>query len=399
MDEVLAEIRFDGQRYGYWQKVDIRESVDDLCASVRLAITRPGTGDSLGLTANTVADVLIGDGLVTKVRPDSVRRKVDADSHAIYIEARSLGRELVDCQYSKTLSGLKLGEIVKRICSTFKVPVKIEVETAVVADVEYDGADMVILDPLPASKAPLVTAAKRLDVRSSFANPNYQYQIQADEIVVKDAAGNSVLLTNVLANGDITVAGANGLDTGAEAANAWYAIWLIYNSTTQTYASLLSTNGTNPMMPAGYTYKALVSYVRNNATSNFLAFHQRGDLYQYKSPIAVLSAGTATVVTAIDIGSVVPGDAKSVMLFLSKQTPASVGQSTGIVCAGPAGATTAYLGALAYSGGNAQSGYSNGELMLEWAEYQANIYYQNTGGSGSMTVNVNGFRLSGICSY
>lgn len=134
MDEVLAEIRFDGQRYGYWQKVDIRESVDDLCASVRLAITRPGTGDSLGLTANTVADVLIGDGLVTKVRPDSVRRPVDADSHAIYIEARSLGRELVDCQYSKTLSGLKLGEIVKRICSTFKVPVKIEAETAVVPD-------------------------------------------------------------------------------------------------------------------------------------------------------------------------------------------------------------------------------------------------------------------------
>lgn len=132
MDEAKAEIRFDGQRYGFWQKVDIRESVDDLCASVRLAIARPGTGDSLGLTANTVANVLIGDSLVSTVRPDSVRRPVDADSHAIYLEARSLGRELVDCQYSKTLSGLTLGEIVKRICSTFKVPVKIEAETAVV---------------------------------------------------------------------------------------------------------------------------------------------------------------------------------------------------------------------------------------------------------------------------
>lgn len=134
MDEALAEIRFDGQRYGFWQKVDIRESVDDLCASVRLAITRPGTGDSLGLSANTIADVLIGGGLVTRVRPDSVRRKVAADSHAIAIEARSLGRELVDCQYSKTLSGLTLGEIVKRICEPFKVPVKIAAETAVVPD-------------------------------------------------------------------------------------------------------------------------------------------------------------------------------------------------------------------------------------------------------------------------
>lgn len=134
MDEALAEIRFDGQRYGFWQKVDIRESVDDLCASVRLAITRPGTGDSLGLSANTVADVLVGGGLVTRVRPDSVRRKVAADSHAIAIEARSLGRELVDCQYSKTLSGLSLGEIVKRVCEPFKVPVKIAAETAVVPD-------------------------------------------------------------------------------------------------------------------------------------------------------------------------------------------------------------------------------------------------------------------------
>lgn len=132
MDEAPVELRFNNKRYGYWQKLDIRASVDDLCASVRLAITRPGAGDSLGLTANTVADVLIGGTLVTTIRPDEVRRSVDADSHAIYVEARSLGRELVDCQYSKTLSGLKLGEIVKRLCSTFKVPVKIEAETAVV---------------------------------------------------------------------------------------------------------------------------------------------------------------------------------------------------------------------------------------------------------------------------
>lgn len=130
----MVEIRFDGQRYGFWQKVDIRESVDDLCASVRLSITRPGTGDSLGLTANTVVDVLIGGDRVTTIRPDSVRRQVDTDSHTIHMEARSLGRELVDCQYSKTLSGLKLGEIVKRLCGTFKVPVKIDAETAVVPD-------------------------------------------------------------------------------------------------------------------------------------------------------------------------------------------------------------------------------------------------------------------------
>lgn len=134
MDEVGVEIRFDGQRYGFWQRVEIRESVDDLCASVHLAYAQAGAGGSLGLTPNTVVDVLIGGATVTTVRSDTRRRRVESDSHTLRFDGRSLGRELVDCQYSKTLSGLKLGEIVKRICSTFKVPVKVDVETAVVPE-------------------------------------------------------------------------------------------------------------------------------------------------------------------------------------------------------------------------------------------------------------------------
>lgn len=132
MPNTDIELRFDGQRYGSWEKVDVRTSVDDLCSAVRLTVARPGTGNSLGITANTVIDVLANNTLSTTVRPDSIRRSVDATSHAVHIEMRSLGRELVDCQYSKTLSGLKLAEIVKRICDTFKVPVKIDADTAVV---------------------------------------------------------------------------------------------------------------------------------------------------------------------------------------------------------------------------------------------------------------------------
>lgn len=132
MDSAAVELQFDGLRYGFWQRVALRESVDDLCGSVRLGLTRPGTGDALGLTANTVVKVMIGDELVTTVRTDSVRRQVDAGSHTILMEGRSLGRELVDCQYSTTLNGLRLSELVKRICGAFKVPVKIAAETAVV---------------------------------------------------------------------------------------------------------------------------------------------------------------------------------------------------------------------------------------------------------------------------
>lgn len=130
----MVELLFNGRRYGFWQKVEIRESVDDLCAGVRLAITRPGTGDALGLTPNTVVQVLVDGMLVSTVRPDSIHRQVDANSHTISIDARSLGRELVDCQISTTLKGLRLGEIVRRLCERFEVPVKLASQTAVVPE-------------------------------------------------------------------------------------------------------------------------------------------------------------------------------------------------------------------------------------------------------------------------
>ncbi|WP_435626987.1 phage baseplate assembly protein [Candidatus Ferrigenium straubiae] len=130
----LVEIQFDGKRYGFWKNVRIRGSVDELCQAVQLGVTLPGSGDSLGLNANTVVRVLIDGELVATTRTGKIRRKVGAEEHAIRFEARSLARELVDCQYSKTLSGLKLGEIVKRLCGLFKVPVKIEADTAVVPE-------------------------------------------------------------------------------------------------------------------------------------------------------------------------------------------------------------------------------------------------------------------------
>lgn len=132
MDEAGIELRFDGARYGYWQQAEMRDSVDDLCASVHLAYAKPGVGSGWGLTPNTVVDVLIGGELVTTTRSDMRRRKVGPESHMLRFQGRSLGRELVDCQFSKTMSGLKLGEIVKRLCEAFKVPVKIAAETAVV---------------------------------------------------------------------------------------------------------------------------------------------------------------------------------------------------------------------------------------------------------------------------
>ena len=126
------QLRYDGQRYGLWQQVDVHMSVDDLCASVRLSAAGVRNEYTMPVTANTVIDVLADDQLLTTVRPDSLRRSAGPRTHDIHIEARSLGRELVDCQYSQTLSGLRLAEIIKRLCSTFKVPLQINAKTEIV---------------------------------------------------------------------------------------------------------------------------------------------------------------------------------------------------------------------------------------------------------------------------
>lgn len=134
MDESVV-IKFDGMRFDAWQSVSVRESVDDICASVQLAsVVMQGAGGNLGLSANSVVTVFVGDALVATVRLDMLRRRVGATSHTVSLEARSLGRELVDCQYSTTLSGLTLGEVAKRLCATFKVPLSAPAKTALVPE-------------------------------------------------------------------------------------------------------------------------------------------------------------------------------------------------------------------------------------------------------------------------
>jgi prophage tail gpP-like protein len=135
MADFPVSIRFDGVRFDGWRTVSVSDSVDDLCVKLRLAsVVSPGFGSDLGLTANSVIEVLADDELVTTVRLDMMRRHVSANAHDVTIEARSLARELVDCQYSVTLSGLTLGAIAKRLCETFKVPLQVPGKTALVPE-------------------------------------------------------------------------------------------------------------------------------------------------------------------------------------------------------------------------------------------------------------------------
>lgn len=152
-----------------------------------------------------------------------------------------------------------------------------------------------------------------LVVANNVATPNSKVDVAATDLIVKDASVIPVCLTSVALTGvDITASGANGLDTGAEAGNTWYFIWVIYNPTTVTTAGLISASATAPTMPAGYTYKALVGAVRNDGSSNFVGFWQEGrEVFQVTQNVITNTApALADTYESLSLAAYVPTIAK-----------------------------------------------------------------------------------------
>lgn len=173
-------------------------------------------------------------------------------------------------------------------------------------DVEYDGIDMVVLDPLPVVVVPQVGiqgAAKNLVGSATGSSAITTYS--ADEIIVESPANQYQTLRAVSVAPSIALSGTNGLDTGTSVASTWYSVWVIWNGSTA--AGLLSLSATAPTMPAGYTHKARVGWIRTDGTANKypLGMKQAGKIVRYK-----ISSGTnvtATPVMAAGVAGSVTG--------------------------------------------------------------------------------------------
>lgn len=140
------------------------------------------------------------------------------------------------------------------------------------------------------------------NLKSSATGISSLVAVTADAISVIDSAGkNSLLLNNVnITNINLATSGANGLDTGAAAVSTWYALWVIYNPTTDNVAGLLSLSAAAPTMPVGYTHKARVGWIRSDSTANKfpLSYTQAGRRVQYK----VASGSNLTILPTMASG-------------------------------------------------------------------------------------------------
>lgn len=238
------------------------------------------------------------------------------------------------------------------------------------------------------------TAGAYVNLKMITAGTNAIAVLTADEFSVRNAAGAGKRLTglNLSVNGANSGV-ANGLDTGALAANTWYYLHVIYNPTTNTVAGLLSLSATAPTLPSGYTYSALAATVRVGATATRLwpLENRNGDVFLLPTastdipsdfPI-VLNAGTATSFTALSLQAFMPPTAKSGMIGINYAGP-----TTG--CANVVqGASGIPSGLISLANGN---GTTNGRWQAPVPDpYNRPIYYALTT-AGSCTIVATGWR-------
>lgn len=118
----MLTVHFDGGVVNHWQSATIKTSVDDLCTGVSLSLSQESPQNAFKAGINSVCKLFDEGQLIATTRMDEIVREVGESSHTINVQARSLAREMVDSQYSKTLRGKKLSQIIGEICADLKVP-------------------------------------------------------------------------------------------------------------------------------------------------------------------------------------------------------------------------------------------------------------------------------------
>lgn len=248
------------------------------------------------------------------------------------------------------------------------------------------------------TQAPVSDTARNLLAHNNGAAPTIAVDITADEVVLKDASGLPYLAGGVVVTANVTVVGANGLDAGAVAAATWYYVWVIYNPTTNTVAGLLSTSATAPTMPAGYTFKALVSVVHagiiGGSTTDFMTFYQVDkDVFLIDTAVFTAKNGVVawTAVTGADLTALqalVPPNAKQVW-----GSAGNTSGNGGIAIGGDANGLGAQVAAVGQAAPNPVLSYEIGGSWRTVMKTAQTVYYRMTTTDADFRLSVSGYRL------
>jgi hypothetical protein len=165
---------------------------------------------------------------------------------------------------------------------------------------------------------------------------NAKVSISYDELALENGSNSYVTVRSGTLTADSSTSGANGLDTGSLSASTWYSVWVIYNPTSATVASLVSASSTSPTLPSGYTYYARVGWIRTDGTTNKypLSFRQIDRNVQYcvqtagnvpNMPIMASGASPGADIStplwaALSVSSYVPPTANTIKTVIKDYT-------------------------------------------------------------------------------
>lgn len=150
---------------------------------------------------------------------------------------------------------------------------------------------------------------------------------------------------------DITKSGAAGLDQGTVAADTFYNVYVIGDSTLNLISEgLFSISSNNPVLPKGYDMFRRIGTVLTDSIGQIIKFYQTGldksRTIWYDEPIEVLGTGTDAVYTEIDMGvaptMAVPPFA-SRAIFQAEITPTGPGDAAFFRVLGSASAAMAII--------------------------------------------------------
>lgn len=219
-------------------------------------------------------------------------------------------------------------------------------------------------------------------------------QYTASAIVVDTAAtGAPVMLAGVNISPSKATAGpaANGRDqAGAFAAGDWLFLHVIYNPAGPTVAGLWSKSATAPTLPTGFTHFAMVHPARFAAAGFLEQVAQNRDV-QYSNGFGadclIVSGGTATTNTAVDLSSRVPPQSRLARLLLIYSNTGTAGSDTKVH---DVNATTG-ASLRCYSQVTAGGPFSGNGGLVPTTSVQG-VFYANSHASGSIFLYVGGFR-------
>ena len=221
--------------------------------------------------------------------------------------------------------------------------------------------------------------------------------ITADRLVLlRDAAAAAarppvyINQSAINVTGNITAAGANGLDAGAEAASTWYFIYIIRDTVNGATAALLSLSATAPTMPGTYNYKRLVGAVYNDSASNFVNFVQRGNRVFYTAAQTILTAGAQVAYTAITMTAYVPSIAKRIFGYAYPRNTTNNEYTLLYLADDTSGNYEVIIGGICRTTQNYTACYYELEIGIDGS---VNIAYKVAvaAGTGTGTVVLNGF--------